>query len=152
MIEFESVVLIRRSIADVFSFVADQQNNPKWNYFVTEVRMTSEGPLGVGTTFHQVRKADAQDLRVVSYEPHQSITIETIPPSKPELSRTIVFREQNGSTLLVDHWKLDTGHPQLLQSLGAARVKSAVRENLRRLKELLELGRTTLQDGRHATL
>ena len=152
MIEFESMVQIKQSVADVFSFVANQENNPKWNYFVTEVRKTSEGPLGVGTTFHQVRRTDAQDLRVVSYEPHQSISIETIPPSKPELSRMIVFREENGSMFLVDHWKLDTGHPQLLQSLGAARVKAAVRENLGKLKELLELGSTTLQDGRRVTL
>jgi hypothetical protein len=49
-------------------------------------------------------------------------------------------------------WKLDLGKPALLEKLGAARVKSAVAENLEKLKQLLEEGRVVLQDGRQATL
>lgn len=152
MIEFESEIRIERSIADVFGFVADQENNPKWNYFVIEVRKTSAGPLAVGTTYHQVRKTDEQDLRVVALVPPRSVTLETVPPSKPELRRTITLRAEGDATLLVDRWKLDTGHPRLLQGLAAGRVKSAVRENLAKLKQLLDTGSTTLQDGRHVTL
>jgi hypothetical protein len=49
-------------------------------------------------------------------------------------------------------WKLDLGKPALLEKLAAARVKSAVAENLEKLKQLLEEGRVVLQDGRQATL
>jgi len=152
VIEFESEIRIERPAADVFSFVADQENNPKWNYFVTHVRKTSTGPLGPGTTFHQTRKSDEQNLRMVAFEPDKSITVETIPPSKPEVIRTITFQDDDGATTLVDHWKLDSGHPGFLQRLAGGRVKSAVRENLTKLKELLESGSTTLQDGRRVTL
>jgi len=152
VIEFESTIQIEQPVADVFSFVANQENNPKWNYFVTNVIKSSAGPVGVRTTYHQTRKTDAQDLRVVAFEPDQSITVETIPPSSPEFKRTMVFRDENGSTTLVDYWKLDTGHPGFLQRLAGGRVKSAVRENLTKLKELLESGSTMLQDGRRITL
>lgn len=152
MIEFESAIKIKRSKSDVFSFVADQENNPKWNYYITQVRKTSKDPLGAGTTFYQTRKEDSQELRINKYEPPDLISIETIPPSKPELNRTIEFHEEDGVTLLNDIWKLDTGHPKLLQSLFTSKIKSAVKENLLKLKELLETGSTTLQDGRQVTL
>lgn len=152
MIEFELTIKIDKPAADVFAFVSDPENVPKWNYFVIEVRKTSEGPLDVGATYHQTRKNDSQNLRVAGYEKDRSVTIETIPPSKPEFSRTMEFSEENGQTLLVDRWRLDTGHPKLLQKLAAGRVKSGVEENLGKLKELLETGRTTLQDGRQINI
>ena len=152
MIEFESSIRIDRSITDVFPFVADQRNNPKWNYFVVDVKKTSNGPVDVGTTFHQTRKTDAQDLRVAALDPNRSVEIETIPPSMPALRRWIEFRDENGGTVLIDRWKLDTGRAQLLERLGAGRIKSAVQENLGKLKELLQSGATTLQDGRSVAL
>ena len=148
VIEFETSIRIERPLPDVFAFVADLENVPRWNYFVVEVSKTSEGLPGVGATYHQRRKTDSQELRVVAFDPDRSVTIETISPSRPEFSRTMTFSEEDGATLLVDRWKLDTGHPGFLQKLARGRIRSAVRENLRKLKELLETGRTTLQDGR----
>ena len=152
MIEFETSIRIERSVSEVFSFVADLENLPKWNYFVTQVRKTSEGPVGVGTTYHQIRKTDRQDLRIVEFDQDRAISIETIPPSKPDLEREMVFRAENGSTRIIDRWKLDTGRPGFLQKLARGRVRSAVEENLGKLKELLETGRATLQDGRRVSL
>jgi hypothetical protein len=53
---------------------------------------------------------------------------------------------------LRDEWKLDTGRPALLETLASRRVKSAVAENLAKLKELLEEGGVVLQDGREVVL
>lgn len=152
MIEFESSIEINRPLSDVFQFVADQRNNPKWNYYVTQVKKTSAGSLDVGTTFHQTRKTDAQELQIVAYNPYLSLSIKNIPPSKPEINRTIEFREENGGTILTDYWQLDSGHIYALQKLAKNRVKSAVQKNLLKLKELLETGSTTLQDGRQVSL
>jgi carbon monoxide dehydrogenase subunit G len=55
------------------------------------------------------------------------------------------------TTLIRDAWKLDMGVPGLLERLGARRIQSAAVENLSKLKELLEVGRVVLQDGRPAT-
>jgi hypothetical protein len=55
-------------------------------------------------------------------------------------------------TRMTDAWELHSGVPRLLEPLAAGRVKSAVRENLGKLKELLETGSTQLQDGRVSKL
>lgn len=52
MISFENRVTIHRPLEEVFAFVADFENVPKWNYYVQEVSKLSEGPVGVGTAFH----------------------------------------------------------------------------------------------------
>lgn len=133
-------------------FLADLENLPKWNYFVTRVTKTFEGSPDVGSICHQVRKTDSQDLRIVEFEKDQVLTVETIPPSKHELRRKMTLQETGGATTVIDRWELDTGHPGILQALGKGKVKSAVRENLVKLKELLETGSVTLQDGRQVSL
>jgi hypothetical protein len=62
------------------------------------------------------------------------------------------FQQEGSTTQLGDYWKLDTGRPALLEKLAAGKVKSAVAENLAKLKELLEQGRVVLQDGRPASI
>ena len=51
MTTFENTVLIARPIEDVFAFLSDLENVPKWNYSIVETRKVSEGPIGVGTTY-----------------------------------------------------------------------------------------------------
>ena len=50
MAEFKQSVLIDRPLAEVFAFVSNLENDPPWTAAV-EVRRTSQGPVGVGTTF-----------------------------------------------------------------------------------------------------
>jgi len=151
MLEFENEITINRSIDEVFDFVADPTSIPKWNYYVRSVVSTSEIPLAQGATYHQVRKDDEQDLRIVSVESNKSLVM-TIPPSKPELRREMIFTGIGESTRIKDRWRLDMGVPKLLEPLAANRAKSGVRDNLGKLKLLLEEGTVTLQDGRAFTL
>lgn len=152
MFTFENTVVIDRPIGDVFSFVVDLSNLPKWNYYVLSVSPTSSRPISVGSTYHQIRKNDEQELRISQLEPNHLLVAETIPPSKPELHREITFEVQGNSTRIIDKWQLDMGVPKLLEPLAANRAKSGVRENLEKLKILLEAGMVTLQDGRSFSL
>ena len=52
MLEFENTIYIDRPIDEVFAYLSDFENIPKWNYFVLEVRQRSENPIGIGTTYH----------------------------------------------------------------------------------------------------
>ena len=60
MATFENTVMIRRPIADVFAFLADFENIPKWNYAIVETHKVSEGPIGVGTIYRQVRSVPSR--------------------------------------------------------------------------------------------
>jgi carbon monoxide dehydrogenase subunit G len=150
MLEFENSIRINRPIAEVFAFLVDLENLPKWNYYVLEVTKRSDGPIRIGTTYRQVRKTDEQDLRITELEPNHTLTVQTVLPSSPSLEMRFRLDAEADTTLIRDAWKLDTGVPALFERLGARRIQSAAAENLSKLKELLEVGRVVLQDGRQA--
>jgi len=152
VLEFENTIRIARPVGAVFAFVLDFENIPKWNYYVLEVRRLSEGPTGIGTTYHQVRETDQQDFRIIEFEPNHTVAVKTLPQSSPRFERRFTLYEEGDTTRIRDQWKLDTGRPALLEGLARGRVKSAVSENLAKLKELLEVGRVILQDGRQVSL
>jgi carbon monoxide dehydrogenase subunit G len=152
VLEFENTIAIERPIDEVFTFLSDFENIPKWNYYVLEVRQLSESPIGIGTTYHQVRKSDQQDFRIIEFEANNTVAVKTPPQSSPSFERRFTLYEEGETTRIRDQWKLDTGRPALLERLARGRVKSAVSENLSKLKELLQERRVVLQDGREVTL
>jgi uncharacterized membrane protein len=152
LLEFENTIRIDRPLDEVFAFLSDFENIPKWNFYVLEVRQLSESPMDVGTAYHQVRKSDEQDFRIIEFELNHSVAVKTLPHSLPSFERKFTLYEEGNTTRVRDEWKLDTGRPALLERLAGGRVKSAVAENLAKLKELLEEGRVVLQDGRRVSL
>lgn len=152
MIEFSNQVTIQRPLEEVFAFVADFENVPKWNYYVVSVEQTSGVEPEVGATYHQVRRQDQQDFAIRTYLPNRQVKVQTLPGSQPEFEMTFEFQAEGDKTRLIDSWKLTTGRPALLEKLAAGQVKRAVKENLGKLKQLLESGQTRLQDGRQVQL
>ncbi len=152
MLEFENTIRIDRPIGEVFAFLSDLENVPKWNYYVLKVTKLSNGPIGIGTMYHQVRKTDEQDLRITELDQNHKMVVKTLPQSSPSLEMRFTLYEEGNTTRIRDEWRLDSGWPAPLEWLGAGRIKSAVAENLTKLKELLEKGQVVLQDGRLAML
>ena len=50
-IKFSESVMINRPIGDVFDYVSEMQNLPKYDHVVRASEKTTEGPIGVGTEF-----------------------------------------------------------------------------------------------------
>ncbi len=146
MARFSNNLIIDRPIDEVFRFVADFENMPKWNYFVVDVSKVTPGPIDVGTTFTQRRKTDAQQYRIVEFEPNRKVAVETLPPA-PDLVMRFTFEPLGDNTSLTDEWELKSGLLGIVGSIAAGPVKSAVAENLAKLKQLLETGQVRLQDG-----
>src|SRR5215213_5860807 len=48
---FEASAVIDRPIEEVFAFLADGENDPKFSPRVLEIRKTTDGPPGVGTVY-----------------------------------------------------------------------------------------------------
>ena len=146
--KFQNEIEIQRSINDVFEFVADMRNMPKWNYFVTKVTQENGDGPERGARYYQTRKTDSQRYNIIHFEPEQSLVIKTDPSSSPAFERHLRFESTANGTRLIDEMTLRTGYPVILERLVAGRTRRAVAENLGKLKELLEDGQTQLQDGR----
>lgn len=54
--EFSGSTLVDRPIDEVFAFLADGTNDPKFSPRVKEIRKTTDGPVGVGTVFESTVK------------------------------------------------------------------------------------------------
>lgn len=148
MMRFENTLLIDRPLQEVFAFLTRFENLPMWNYYVLEVQRTSSGDGIIGSTYHQRRKDDEQDYVVTDYVENERVTIRSLPETRPVFERTLHVEPAGTSTRVVDHWHLDMGFNVLIEKLAQGRIRSAVAENLDKLKELLETGHTQLQDGR----
>jgi uncharacterized protein YndB with AHSA1/START domain len=93
VLKFENTVC-NRPVAEVFSYLSDFENTPKWNYYVLEVRQRSESPIGVGTIYHQVRKTDEQDFRITEFEPNHMVAVKTLLQSAPSFERRFTLYEK----------------------------------------------------------
>jgi carbon monoxide dehydrogenase subunit G len=61
-------VRIERPAEVVWDYFTDVSNDPDWNPSAIKARRTSDGPLGVGSTFHVVRKMSGpMDLEYTEY-------------------------------------------------------------------------------------
>jgi len=143
--ELYNEIIINRPIETVFTFLLDFENLSKWNYYVVKVTKTTPGPVGKGTVFHQVRKTDAQEFKIVELVFPTSVAIETLPPERHLVMRFNLIA-QGDHTKIEDRWQLKL--PGIVAWFVKKKIQSAVMENLQKLKILLETGSVTLQDGR----
>jgi uncharacterized membrane protein len=150
--KFQNEIEIQASINNVFEFVADMRNMPKWNYYVTKVTQENGDGPECGASYHQTRKTDSQRYEIIHYEPGLSLTTKTMPGSSPMFERHLSFEPTANGIRLFDKMTLSTGYPGILERLAVQRIRRAIAENLGKLKELLEHGQTQLQDGRDICL
>jgi len=148
MVSFDNSITIDAPVKKVFDFLSTPEKIPLWNYFVVSVRKISDGNDIIGSRYHQVRKRDEQTFEIINWEENRFVEYSTIPGSLVQFKRQMTFSEVNNQCLVEDSFSLNTGFPVLLERLFTRKVKSAVKENLTKLKELLETGKTTLQDER----
>ena len=76
MATFENTVMIRKPIEEVFGFLADFENLPRWNYAIVETHKVSQGPVGVGTVYQQVRSGPSRSeegFEVTAYNPPRKL-------------------------------------------------------------------------------
>jgi uncharacterized protein YndB with AHSA1/START domain len=74
----ESSVLINRPVEDVFQFIADFENYPKWNHSMLECKRTTEGSTRAGTIFDSrmvyMGQKYSAPLKITEYKPNEKIT------------------------------------------------------------------------------
>jgi carbon monoxide dehydrogenase subunit G len=74
-IEAEGSTTIRRTIEDVFEYVADPRNEPEWLPGAKSVTMTSDGEVGRGSTFvGEYERAGRVELQIVEFDRPSRVT------------------------------------------------------------------------------
>jgi carbon monoxide dehydrogenase subunit G len=141
MASFENTMIIKRPVDEVFAFLADFENVPKWNYAIVETRKISPGPVGVGTTYRQTRSVPSrseEDFEVTVCEPVSQLVIQgQIGPFRARIS--YLLEPTDSGTRLRNAVDLGSSGPlTLVAPLATSRVKHAVAANLDTLKQLLE--------------
>jgi carbon monoxide dehydrogenase subunit G len=138
---FVNAVEIERPAEEVFTYLADFENVPRWNYAIEHTTKVSDGPVGVGTVFRQIRSLPSrseESFEVTAFEPNHRLAIEGQVGS---FASHIEYRIEPGaeSTRVTNQVDLKPkGVLGLVGQLASSRVKDAVAKNLGELKRLLE--------------
>jgi len=140
--EFKNTVTIRRPVEDVFAFLADFENVPRWNHAIESTTKTSSRPVGVGSTYRQIRsepRRSEEGFEVTVFEPARRLAIDG--EIGPFHARAEYLLEPiKGATRLTNAVELEPASAvsKLLAPFAGSRIKTAVAENLGVLKQLLE--------------
>jgi len=146
---FQNTVTIARPAGEVFAFLADLRNIPRWNYAIARTVPTSPGPAGAGATYRQTRtipRRRKENLQITAFQPPTRLAIQgQLGPHRATAS--YLLEPVPGRTRLANDVKLEPTSALLrpVGPLAAPRVKAAVARNLGTLKELLENTRPAAQ-------
>src|SRR5258706_2724501 len=96
---FVQVQVIERPVSEVFAFIADPENLPRWNYYVIGCTKLDASPARVGSTYRLVRKSDTHVFSVTELQQDRRLVI-TFPAPTPALEiRFTLESTRNGPRL-----------------------------------------------------
>ena len=142
MAKVEISTVINRPVEEVFAFLSNQDNNPKWQSGAVEVKKTSDGPIGVGTTWRSVgtflgRRIESEE-EITEYEPNRKYTTKSKSGPFPFESRTTFERVESGTKInLVAEAEIG-GFFKLAEPLVVSMGKRQFEADLANLKDLME--------------
>jgi hypothetical protein len=138
---------IGRPIEAVFDYTLNEIS--EWSIVVVEDEVTSDGPVGVGTTFRTVTEERGDrmefDGKVTKHEPHTAHSV-TMKGKSFDLEVDYTFEDLNGSTRITQHSRVNAkGFLKVffflfgwLMKKGGCDAQQKELENLKRLCEARE--------------
>jgi ligand-binding SRPBCC domain-containing protein len=156
MITFETDVHIERPLEEVFAYVSEPLNFPRWNSAVEVVHETSVREGGTGSTYVMERELPTgravNRLDVVTSEAPREFTVRASAGPTPFLYR-YRFSSQNGETVVNLDAEVELpGAAALVPPLARRAIKRGVDDNLATLKRVLELGDRSSPSRGHSRL
>lgn len=142
MLKVETTVQIERPSDEVFAYISNFENNPKWQSGQLEARFTSEGPLRVGSTYDQVAKFLGRKVvntfEVLEYEPNRKVKASSISGSFPITFTRMVEPHDDGTEVTAIIEGDASGFFRLAEPLLARMVQRSVDADYQNLKRILE--------------
>ena len=133
---------INRPLEEVFAFVSNPENMPRWSSTGSEVKITSAGPIGVGTTYRSVvtilgRRIEVE-VEITEYEPNRSFAQKSKSGPFPVESRTTFERVDGGTRVNSTSVAEPGGFFKLAEPLLVRMVKRQFEADFANLKDLME--------------
>lgn len=119
MVHIDGEIVINRPVDEVFDFVADERNEPRFNPRMRKAELVSQGPIGVGARFQAEMDSLGHPVKMVieftGYERPHRLASATYTATM-EISGALTFSPVPEGTRM--HWSWDV-EPQ-----GVLRVMS----------------------------
>lgn len=142
MATVEVSTVINRPVEEVFAFAGNVENNPQWQSSVSEARVTSEGPVGVGTTYRYVaqllgRQIDT-DGEITEYDPNGKYSFRSASGPFP-IEGALTCEAAEGGTKVTLRLEAEIGgFFKMAEPLVARMIKRQFEADMANLKDLLE--------------
>jgi uncharacterized protein YndB with AHSA1/START domain len=109
MAKIEGSTVIARSVEDVFDFVADERNEPKYNARMVRVDKMTPGPIANGTCWSATVESRGRpvdmDIEVIEYaRPSRLASITRM--STAEIHGALTFQPDPGGTRMRWSWQV----------------------------------------------
>ena len=138
----EGEIVISRPVDEVFDFVADERNEPRYNPRMLHAELTSPGPVGLGTRFRAEMRSMGRTLRMTiectGYERPRRLASRTR-LSNMDIEGNLSFEPVAGGTRMRWLWELKPrGALRLMSPLIARmgrRQEQTIWTNLKRVLE-----------------
>ena len=142
MINVTVTVTINRPTPDVFSYIANFANNPKWQKGMVEAYFTTDPPVRVGSEYTQVARFLGRRLestfKVIEYEPGRRIKAATVKSTFPVTFERIVEPHGSASKVTTIVSGDASGLFRLAEPVLQKRVQTSIEKDYVRLKSILE--------------
>jgi len=144
MINLDLGTLIDKPVKDVFAFITNPANMPKWNSAVVSMEQITPGAVGLGTKFKNVGEMMGRriegEMQVVAFEPDAKYGFQ-MNAGPVQINVTLTFKTVGtGTKLSLNAQGNPGGLFKLAEPVMQGRVKSMMEENIARLKSVLEKG------------
>lgn len=138
MIRIEHEITLQDNIDDVFSFIANVENNPKWDSDYIMAKITSEEPIGVGTEGKSVLsilgKSYESTFTYDKYDPPHLVS-KHITAGNIKMEVTNGLEEVDNGTQLTHYLEIShKGLKKIVEPFLAKKIKKQVHANLEQLK------------------
>jgi uncharacterized protein YndB with AHSA1/START domain len=145
MAHIDGEIVINRPVEEVFDFVADERNEPRYNPRMLRVEKLSPGPAGLGSRFRAEMRTRPRPMEMTTeftgYERPRQLA-STTRMSRMDIRGTLSFDPVPGGTRMRWSWELEPhGLLKLMTPLASpigARGERAIWTSLKRLLEAQE--------------
>jgi uncharacterized protein YndB with AHSA1/START domain len=144
MFTYNATIFIDRPQQEVFDFVSNPANNPKWQGNFVSGEWTSDGPVAVGSTQSTVGRFLGREIEataeVTVWDPPNQFAFK-LPKGPYPLEGTNIFESKENGTQLTQR---GSGEPggffKLAEGLVSKQLQKQLETNLSALKIVLEAG------------